>query len=137
MDPVQNLKKTLSNWVSKILADLSSAFIRRRAKLILKKPANYSETEFSPSPLTTGLHSSTIATYSVGITEKITMEEMTTEDIVKSVSTWAMDRIEFMTTNGMSSQRRVKDALAISDEFKEWFEDDGNTHVDIMSIQEY
>ena len=62
---------------------------------------------------------------------------MTTEDIVTSVSTWAMDRIEFMTTSGTSSQRRVKDALAISDEFKEWFEDDGNAYVDIMSIQEY
>lgn len=137
MDPVQNLRKTLSNWVSKILADLSSAFIRRRAKLILKKPANYSEIKFSPSPLTTGLHSSTIATYSVGITEKTTMEEMTTEDIVKSVSSWAIDRIEFMTKSSVSSQRRVKDALAIADEFKEWFEDDGNSYVDIMSIEEY
>jgi hypothetical protein len=65
------------------------------------------------------------------------MEEMTTEDIVKSVSSWAIDRIEFMTKSSVSSQRRVKDALAIADEFKEWFEDDGNSYVDIMSIEEY
>ncbi len=137
MGLVQNLKRTLANWVDRTLVELSCLYIKQVAKQTLKRQDNSLSTESLPNHLTTGLHSSTIATYSVGITEKTTMEEMTTEDIVTSVSTWAMDRIEFMTTSGTSSQRRVKDALAISDEFKEWFEDDGNAYVDIMSIQEY
>ncbi len=137
MGPVLNLRKTLSNWVSKTLADLLSVFIKRRAKLILKKPDSYSVTKSSPKPLTMGLHSSTIATFSAGTTEKITMAEKTTEEIVKMVNEWAVNRIETMVKSSDTSQRQVQDALALADEFQEWFEDDGSPDIEIMSIERY
>ena len=137
MGPVLNLRKTLSNWVSKTLAELLSAFIKRRAKLILKKPDNYSVTTSSPKPLTTGLHSSTIVTFSAGTIEKTTMAEMTTEEIVKTVHGWAVDRIETLTRDSSTTQRQVQDALALADEFREWFEDDGESHIDVISIEQY
>jgi len=137
MVPVLNLRKILSNWVSKTLAELLSAFIRRRAKLILKKPDSYSATTSSPKPLTTGLHSSTIATFSVGTTEKTIMAEKTTEELVKMINDWAVDRIENMLKSSDTTQRQVQDALALSDEFKEWFEDDDSPDIEIMSIERY
>ena len=137
MGPVLNLRKTLSNWVSKTLAELLSAFIRRRAKLILKKPDNYLGTTSSPKPLTTGLHSSTIATFSAGTTEKTIMAEKTTEQLVKMVNDWAVERIESMVQSSDTTQRQVKDALALADEFKEWFEDDGSPDIEIMSMERY
>lgn len=138
MGLVQNLRKTLLNSVSRILAELLSAFIRRRAKLILRKPDSYSETTSSPSRLTTGLHSSTIAIFSAGTTEKIIMGEPTTEDLVKQVHSWAIDRISDLTEGGASSTRKVYDALAICDEFKEWFEDDDDGEdIEVMCIEEY
>ena len=137
MGPVLNLRKTLLNWGSRILAELLSAFIRRRAKLILKKPDNYLGTTSLPKPLTTGLHSSTIATFSAGTTEKIIMAEKTTEELVKMINDWAVDRIEGMVKSSDTTQRQVQDALALADEFKEWFEDDGSPDIEIMSIEEY
>jgi hypothetical protein len=137
MGPVLNLRKTLSNWASKTLAELLSAFIKRRAKLISRKPDSYSETMSSPSPLTTGLHSSTIATFSAGTTEKTTMAETTTEELVKMVNDWAVHRIESMVKSSDTTQRQIQDALALTDEFKEWFEDDGSPDIEIMSIEEY
>ena len=137
MGPVLNLRKTLSNWVSKILAEALSAFIKRRAKLILKKPDSYSETTSSPKPLTTGLHSSTIATFSVGTTEKTIMAEKTTEELVKMVNDWAVQRIEDMVKSSDTTQRQVQDALALADEFQEWFEDDGSPDIEIMSMERY
>ena len=73
---VRNLKKTLTNSVSKILGTII-AFIRRRAKLILKKPDNSSSTSIQ-NPLTTEFQSSTIVTSSADTSEKTTME--TTDD---------------------------------------------------------
>ena len=137
MGPVLNLRKTLLNWVSKILAEALSAFIKRRAKLILKKPDSYSATTSSPKPLTTGLHSSTIATFSAGTTEKIIMAEKTTEELVKMVNEWAVDRIENMVKSSDTTQRQVQDALALADEFKEWFEDDGSPDIEIMSMENW
>jgi hypothetical protein len=137
MVPVLNLRKTLSNWVSKILAEALSAFIKRRAKLILKKPDSYSATTSSPKPLTTGLHSSTIVTFSVGTTEKTTMAEKTTEELVKMVNDWAIQRIETMVKSSDTTQRQVQDALALADEFQEWFEDDGSPDIEIMSMERY
>ena len=137
MGPVLNLRKTLSNWVSKTLAEVLSAFIKRRAKLILKKPDSYSATTSSPNPLTTGLHSSTIVTFSAGITEKTTMAEKTTEELVKMVNDWAIKRIEKMVQSSDTTQRQVQDALALADEFQEWFEDDGSPDIEIMSMERY
>ena len=53
------------------------------------------------------------------------MAETTTEELVKMVNDWAVERIESMVQSSDTTQRQVKDALALADEFKEWFEDDG------------
>ena len=88
-------------------------------------------------PLTTGLHSSTIATFSVGTTEKTIMAEKTTEELVKMVNDWAVQRIEDMVKSSDTTQRQVQDALALADEFQEWFEDDGSPDIEIMSMERY
>ena len=84
---VQNLRKTLSNTASKILVDLLSVFIRRRAKLILKKPDNSSSTESSPNPLTQENPNTTIVTSSADTSEKTTMET----DVVMQARDWAIN----------------------------------------------
>lgn len=65
------------------------------------------------------------------------MAEPTTEEIVKTIHEWAVNRIELMAHSSDSTHRQVHDALAIADEFKEWFEDDGESHIDVISIEEY
>ena len=65
------------------------------------------------------------------------MAEMTTEEIVKTVHGWAVDRIETLTRDSSTTQRQVQDALALADEFREWFEDDGESHIDVISIEQY
>ncbi len=67
------------------------------------------------------------------------MEEPTTEELVKQVHSWAIDRIADLTgVPGSSTTRQVYDALAICDEFKEWFEDDSDgEEIEVMSIEEY
>ena len=87
--------------------------------------------------MTTGLHSSTIATFSVGTTEKTIMAEKTTEELVKMVNDWAVQRIEDMVKSSDTTQRQVQDALALADEFQEWFEDDGSPDIEIMSMERY
>ena len=86
---------------------------------------------------TTGLHSSTIVTFSAGTTEKTTMAEKTTEELVKMVNDWAIQRIETMVKSSDTTQRQVQDALALADEFQEWFEDDGSPDIEIMSMERY
>ena len=114
MGLVQNLKKTLSNTASRILAELSSAFIRRRAKLILKKPDNSSETTSSPNPLTTEPPATTIATSSQDTSEKTTTIQET-EDIIGHVRTWSLDKFN-------ENKLPVKESLALYQEFAEWIE---------------
>ena len=53
------------------------------------------------------------------------------------VNDWAVDRIETLTRDSSTTQRQVQDALALADEFKEWFEDDGESHIDVISIEQY
>ena len=65
------------------------------------------------------------------------MAETTTEELVKMVNDWAVERIESMVQSSDSTQRQVKDALALADEFKEWFEDDGSPDIEIMSMERY
>ncbi len=65
------------------------------------------------------------------------MAEKTTEEIVKMVNEWAVNRIETMVKSSDTSQRQVQDALALADEFQEWFEDDGSPDIEIMSIERY
>ena len=117
MGLARNLRKTLSNTASKILAELFSAFIRRRAKLILKKQDNSSTTTSSPKNLTQESLPTTIATYSAGTTEKITMEKVTTEELVLDIRTWALKKF-----NEIEFDKSLGDANAVYQEFAEWLE---------------
>jgi len=65
------------------------------------------------------------------------MAEPTTEELVKMVNDWAVERIESMVQSSDTTQRQVKDALALTDEFKEWFEDDDSPDIEIMSMERY
>ena len=116
MGPVLNLRKTLSNWVSKTLAD--DPYYLQSHKT--KGKTNFEETRqlfrkttSSPSALTTGLQSSTIATFSVGTTEKTIMAEKTTEELVKMVNDWAVQRIEDMVKSSGPLNVRFKTLLLL------------------------
>ena len=137
MGLVQNLKKTLSNTASRILAELSSAFIRRRAKLILKKPDNSSETTSSPNPLTTEPPATTIATSFQGTSEKIIMEK-TTEEIVSHIREWSLDRIADMHDEVAANHHdigQLDDAYAIYQEFEEWIEPKGED-IELLTLED-
>jgi len=127
---VQNLRKTLSNSANKILADLLSVFIRRRAKLILKKPDNSSSTESSPNPLTQENPNTIIATSSADTSEKTTMET----DVVMQARDWAIKRIEEMATT--ESVDQIYDRLAMMDEWYEWFDLDKMDGMDYIVLED-
>ena len=127
---VQNLRKTLSNSASKILADLLSVFIRRRAKLILKKPDNSSSTESLPNPLTQENPNTTIVTSSADTSEKTTMET----DVVMQARDWAINRIEEMATT--ESVDQIYDRLAMMDEWYEWFDLDKMDGMDYIVLED-
>ena len=131
MDLVQNLKKTLKELGSNILVGLSSAFIKRRAKLILKKQDNTSSEESLPSPLTQEDQHTTIATSSVDTSEKITMME--TEEIVAHVRDWAMERVDDLNRKGV---RGIYDQMALIDEFHEWLDIDNKDELEIVTLDE-
>ena len=127
---VQNLRKTLSNTASKILVDLLSVFIRRRAKLILKKPDNSSSMESSPNPLTQENPNTTIVTSSADTSEKIIMET----DVVMQARDWAINRIEKMGTT--ESVDQIYDRLAMMDEWYEWFDLDKMDGMDYIVLED-
>jgi azurin len=126
MGLVQNLKKTLSNLVEKILVELSYHYIKQRAKQTLRRPDNSSQTESSQNPLTTECQHTTIVTSSTGTSEKTTMV-MTTEDIVGHVREWSLDRAADMDVD-------KDDARAILAEFYEWIEPE-NDELEIVSLE--
>ena len=126
MGLVRNLKKTLTNWAEKILVELSYHYIKQRAKQTLRRPDDSSSIMSSPNPLTAENQRSTIATSSIGTSEKIIMET-TTEDIVAHVRTWSLDRAADMNIN-------KEDARAILAEFYEWIEPEGD-ELEIVSLE--
>ena len=126
MGLVQNLKKTLSNLVDKILVELSYHYIKQRAKQTLRRPDDSSSIMSSPNPLTMENQRSTIATSSEDFTEKIIMNA-TTEDIVAHVRTWSLDRAADMNID-------KEDARAILAEFYEWIEPEGD-ELEIVSLE--
>lgn len=66
------------------------------------------------------------------------MVEPTTEEIVAHIHDWAMERvIELMDTSG--GRDNVRNAIAITAEFQEWFEEpeDPSEQIEIMSIERY
>ena len=129
MDLVQNLKKTLKELGSNILVGLSSAFIKRRAKLILKKQDNTSSEESLPNPLTQEDQHTTIATSLTGTSEKTIMME--TEEIVMGIREWAIDKVQEYNGKGVE---RIYDQMALMAEFDEWF--DPKEDLEVISLDE-
>ena len=129
MGLVQNLKRTLNNWVDKILVELSCHYIKHLAKQTLKKPDNSSSTESLPNPLTQEDLHTTIATSSAGTSEKTTMME--TEEIVADVRQWAIDKVAEYNGKGVD---RIYDMMAIMAEFDEWF--DPQEDLEVISLDE-
>ena len=128
MGLVQNLKKKLGRLAEKILVELSYHYIIQRAKQTSRKPDNSLHTEFLQSPLTTEHQSSIIVTSSQDTSEKITMEQKTTEDIVAHVREWAIDKIEDAELCG--------DKIALYAEFGDWIDLDETEELEIVSLEE-
>ena len=112
--------------VGKILRALLSHYIKQRARLILKKQGNSSQTMSSQNHLTTEPQGTTIPTSSTGTSEKITMA-ITTEDIVGHIREWSLDRVANMDLH-------KEDARAILAEFYEWIEPEGD-ELEIVSLE--
>jgi len=129
MGLVQNLKRTLNDWVDKTLVALSSAYIKHLAKQTLKKPDNSSSMESLPNPLTQEDLPTTIVTSSAGTSEKIIMME--TEEIVADVRQWAIDKVAEYNGKGVD---RTYDMLSILAEFDEWF--DPQEDLEVISLDE-
>ena len=129
MGLVQNLKRTLNDWVDKILVELSCHYIKHLAKQTLKKQDNSSSTESLPNPLTQGDLPTTIATSSAGTSEKTIMME--TEEIVADVRQWAIDKVQEYNGKGID---RIYDQMAIMAEFDEWF--DPKEDLEVISLDE-
>jgi predicted histidine transporter YuiF (NhaC family) len=124
--------------VWKILSALLSHYIKQRAKQTLKKQDNSSQTMSSQNHLTTEPLPTTIATSSADTTEKITMAEATTEEVVGYVYHWAIERIETLTKT-KTTDDQFKNAMAIAGEFEEWIDSEtlGMEDIEIMSIERY
>ena len=131
MGLVQNLRKTLSNSASKILADLLSAFIRQRAKLILRKQDNFLLMESSQNPLTQESPNTIIATSSADTSEKIIMKET---DVVMQARDWAINRIQEMSQT--ESVEQIYDRLSLMDEWYEWFDLDKMDGMDYIVLED-
>ena len=129
MGLVQNLKRTLNNWVDKILVELSCHYIKHLAKQTSRKQDNSLSTESSPNLLTQEDLPTTIATSSAGTSEKTTMME--TEEIVADVRQWAIDKVQEYNGKGVE---RIYDQMAIMAEFDEWF--DPKEDLEVVSLDE-
>ena len=126
MGLVQNLKKKFNKWVDITLAELCSAYIKQLAKQTLRKQGNSLSTECLQNNLTMGHQSTTIATSSQDISEKITMEMKTTEEIVAYLREWSIDRIDTGNLDWSEQQ-------ALAAEFKEWIEPEEG--LEIMALE--
>ena len=111
--------------VGRILRALFYHYIKQKAKQTLRKRDNSSRITYSQNPLTTEFQDTTIATSSIGTSEKIIMNA-TTEDIVAHVREWSLDRAADMSIP-------KEDARAILAEFYEWIEPEGD-ELEIVSL---
>ena len=129
MGLVQNLKKKFNKRVDITLAELCSAYIKQLAKQTSKKRDNSSSMESLPNNLTMAHPDTIIAISSQDISEKITMDQVMTEDIVAHVREWSIDKIEEAVLVG--------DKIALYAEFEEWIEiDEDENDLEIISINE-
>jgi hypothetical protein len=129
MGLVRNLKKTLNDWVDKILVELSCHYIKHLAKQTSKKQDNSLSTEFSPNHLTQEDPSTTIVTSSADTSERTTMME--TGELVSTVRQWAIDKVQEYNGQGVE---RIYDQMAIMAEFDEWF--DPKEDLEVVSLDE-
>ena len=128
MGLLRNLKKRFNNWVDITLAELCSAYIKQLAKQTSKKRDNCSSMESLPNNLTMVHQDTIIAISSQDISEKITMDQVMTEDIVAHIRDWSIDKIEDATLVG--------DKIALYAEFEEWIEIEDEDDLEVISINE-
>ena len=129
MGLLRNLKKRFNNGVDSTLAELCSAYIKQLAKQTSKKRDNSSSMESLPNNLTMAHPDTIIAISSQDISEKITMDQVMTEDIVAHIRKWSIDKIDEAVLVG--------DKIALYAEFEEWIEiDEDENDVEIISINE-
>ena len=128
MGLLRNLKKRFNNWVDITLAELCSAYIKQLAKQTSKKHDNSSSMESLPNNLTMVHQDSIIAISSQDISEKITMDQVMTEDIISHIRDWSIDKIE--------EAELVGDKIALYAEFEEWIEIEDEDDLEVISINE-
>ena len=127
MGLLKNLKKRFNNWVDITLAELCSAYIKQLAKQTSKKRDNCSSMESLQNNLTMVHQDTIIAISSQDISEKITMDQVMTEDIVAHIREWSIDKME--------SAELVGDKIALYAEFEEWIEIEDEGDLEIVSIE--
>ena len=126
MGLVRNLKKRLNNWVDITLAELCSAYIKQLARQTSKKRDNSSSMESLPNSLTMVHQDTIIAISSQDTSEKIIMDQTTTEDVVAHARAWSIDRLD-------NHDLSYEDQQALLSEFLEWI--DPESEVEIMSLE--
>jgi len=131
MGLARNLRKTLNDWVDKILVELSCHYIKHLARQTTKKQGNSSSMESSQSPLTPESPSTIIATSSADTSERTTMMQPDEEKLFNHVRDWAINRVQEF--NGMDVTQ-IYDQLALIDEFYEWM--DPKEDLEVISIDE-
>ena len=120
-----NLRKRLSNWVNKILVELSYHYIIQKAKQTSRKPDNSSSKEFLPSHLATEHRSITTVTSSLDTSEKTITILDNTDKMVDNIREWSINKI--------ASIEPVGSKFAIYEEFEEWIELDDEESIEILS----
>ena len=121
----QNLKKILNDWVDKILAELSLAYIQHLGKQTLKKQGNSLSKEFLPSHLATEHRSSTTVTSSQDTSEKTITILDDTDKMVDQIREWSINKI--------ANIEPIGSKFAIYEEFIEWIELDDEESIEILS----
>ena len=121
----QNLKKILNDWVDRILAELSLAYIQQKAKQTSRKRDNSSSKEFLPSHLATEHRSITTVTSSQDTSEKTIMMLDDTDKMVDNIREWSINKI--------ANIEPVGSKFAIYEEFEEWIELDDEESIEILS----
>ena len=120
-----NLRKKLSNWVNKILVELSYHYIIQKAKQTSRKRDNFSSKEFLPSHLATEHRSITTVTSSLDTSEKTITILDKTDKMVDNIREWSINKI--------ASIEPVGSKFAIYEEFEEWIELDDEESIEILS----
>ena len=121
----QTLKKILNDWVDRILAELSLAYIQHVGKQTSRKRDNSSSKEFLPSHLTTEHRSITTVTFSQDTSEKTITILDNTDKVVDEIREWSINKI--------ANIEPVGSKMALYEEFEEWIELDDEESIEILS----